>query len=94
MKVKLRNLSSVVYQEEKIQEVEYIYSIDDSLGLLKICLTIPESSDPVEQFVMHIKDLYKGYVNYDVYYGRFKYHYNMHKTINGMESYIVKTKMW
>ena len=47
--------------------------IDDSLGLLKIDLTIPEEADPVEQFVIHIKDIYRGYNTYNIYHNKWKY---------------------
>ena len=73
MKIKLRSFSTLIYTEEHIQEVEYLYSIDDSSGLLKIDLTIPEEADPVEQFAIHIKDLYRGYNIYNIYHGKWKY---------------------
>ncbi len=73
MKIKLRSFSTVIYTEEHVQEVEYLYSIDDSSGLLKIDLTIPEEADPVEQFAIHIKYLYRGYNNYNIYHGKWKY---------------------
>ena len=73
MKIKLRSFDTVIYAEEHIQEVEYLYSIDDSLGLLKIELTIPEEVDPVEQFVIHIKDIYRGFISYNIYYNKYKY---------------------
>ena len=73
MKIKLRSFDTVIYTEEHIQEVEYLYSIDDSLGLLKIDLTISEEADPVEQFVIHIKDIYRGLSTYNVYHNKWKY---------------------
>ena len=73
MKIKLRSFDSVIYTEEKTQEVRYLYSIDDSTGLLEVYLTIPEEADPVEQFAIHIKDLYRGYKDYNIYYGKWKY---------------------
>lgn len=73
VKIKLRNYDTVIYNEEHIQEVRYTYSIDDSTGLLEIYLTIPEDADPVEYFVLHVKDLYKGYNCYYVYHSKYKY---------------------
>ena len=73
MKIKLRRFDTLIDTEEHNQEVNYFYSIGDSTGLLKIELTIPEESDPVEYFVIHIKDLYRGYTNYNVYHGKYKY---------------------
>lgn len=90
MKVKLKNLSSVVYTEEHIQEVEYLYSIEDSLGLLKIVLTIPENSDPAEYFALHIKDLYKGYNHYTIYHSKYKYDILVDRNTFQLN----KNKMW
>lgn len=73
MKVKLRSFDTVIYTEEHNQEVKYLYSIGDSTDLLEIYLTIPEEADPVEQFIIHLKDIYRGYNNYNVYHGRWKY---------------------
>ena len=73
MKIKLRSFDTVIYTEEHIQEVEYLYSIDDSLGILKVELTIPEEADPVEQFVIHIKDIYRGFIAYNIYHNKYKY---------------------
>jgi len=75
IKFTLKNFDSVIYTEEHIQEVRYRYTIEDSMGLLEIFLTIPDSVDPVEYFVLHTKDLYKYNVpvEYIVYYGIWKY---------------------
>ena len=75
IKFTLKNFDSVIYTEEHIQEVRYRYSIDDSMDLLEIFLTIPEEADQVEYFVLHIKDLYKYNVpvDYIVYHGKWKY---------------------
>ena len=73
VKFKLRNFDTVIYTEEHTQEVRYRYSIEDSPGLLEIYLTIPEEADPVEYFVLHVKDIYRGYFNYVVYHGKWKY---------------------
>lgn len=73
MKIKLRKFDTLIDTEEHNQEVRYLYSIGDSTGLLEINLTIPEESDPVEYFVMHIKDLYRGYNKYNIYHGKWKH---------------------
>ena len=73
VKFKLRNFDTVIYTEEHTQEVRYRYSIEDSPGLLEIFLTIPEEADPVEYFVLHTKDLYRGYLSYIVYHGKWKH---------------------
>ena len=95
-KFKVRNFNTVIYDEEHIQEVNYIYSIDDSVGLLKITLTIPEEADPVEYFVLHTKDLYKYNipVDYIVYHGKWKYilKYYHSKLIRGYQ--LLKRKMY
>ena len=93
VKIKLRNFNTVVYTEEHTQEVEYIYSIDDSTGLLKILLTIPEDADPVEHFVIHVKDLYKGYLNYIVYHGKWKYNLLLNN-IKDFNYQLHRIKMW
>ena len=67
MKIKLRSFESKIYSDEKIQDVKYYYSIEDSIGMLEINLTLPEESDPVEWFVIHLKDLYKGFKEYICY---------------------------
>ena len=95
-KFKVRNFNTVIYDEEHIQEVNYIYSIDDSVGLLKITLTIPEEADPVEYSVLHTKDLYKYNipVDYIVYHGKWKYilKYYHSKLIRGYQ--LLKRKMY
>lgn len=75
IKFTLKNFDSVIYTEEHIQEVRYRYTIEDSMGLLEIFLTIPDSVDPVEYFVLHTKDLYKYNVpvEYIVYHTKWKY---------------------
>jgi len=73
MKIRLKRFNTLIDTDEHSQEVQYFYSIEDSTGLLEINLNIPEESDPVEYFVIHIKDLYKGYTNYNVYHGKWKY---------------------
>lgn len=73
MKIRLKRFNTLIDTDEHSQEVQYFYSIEDSTGLLEINLNIPEESDPVEYFVIHIKDLYKGYPNYNIYHGKWKY---------------------
>lgn len=94
VKIKLRNFDSVVYTEEHTQDVKYTYSIDDSLGLLGIELTIPEDADPVEYFVLHLKDLYKGYPTYECIHGKWKYTLSIDKNKYINEWYLSKVKMW
>ena len=94
VKIKLRNYDTVLYSEEHTQEVKYIYSIDESLGLLEIYLTIPEQTDPVEFFVYHTKDLYKGFREYIVYYKNFKYRLDIDNCKFCDEVYLSKIKMW
>lgn len=72
-KFKLVRFDTVIYTEEHTQEVRYVYSIDDSIGLLEINLTIPEEADPVEEFCIAIKNLYRGYYVYIIYHTKFKY---------------------
>ena len=72
-KFKLKTIYDLIDPDEHIQDVRYKYSIDESCGLLEINLVIPEEADTVEQFVIHMKDLYRGYLNYIVYYGKWKY---------------------
>lgn len=96
IKFTLKNFDSVIYTEEHIQEVRYRYTIEDSMGLLEIFLTIPDSADPVEYFVLHTKDLYKYNVpvDYIVYHGKWKYllkYYNC-KSIKGYQ--LLKRKMY
>lgn len=75
VKIKLKTFTSRIDTEEHIQEVTYKYSIEDSIGLLEIELTISEEADPVEYFVLHTKDLYKYNVpiEYIVYHTKWKY---------------------
>lgn len=94
LKIKLKKYDTVLYTEEHIQEVKYIYSIDDSTGLLEIMLTLPEDADPVEQFVIHLKYLYKGYKEYTCYYNRYKYRLDIDKCKFCDEWYLSNIKMW
>ena len=90
MKIKLRSYDSVIYTEEHSQEVKYLYSIDDSMGLLEIHLTIPEEADPVETFVLDMKNLYRGFEHYVVYHSKYKY-----DLLVDRNSYqLNKIKMW
>lgn len=73
MKIKLRSFENEIDNEEHIQKVKYLYSIDDSIGLLGMDLFIPEEADPVEYFALRIKDIYRGYNAYNVYHGKYKY---------------------
>ena len=92
LKIKLKTFTSRIDTEEHIQEVTYKYSIEDSIGLLEIELTIPEEADPVEYFVLHTKDMYKYNVpiDYNVYHGKWKY-WLIH-TDDGYE--FQKIEMW
>ena len=92
-KFKLNNFDSVIYTEEHIQEVRYRYTIEDSTGLLEIFLKIPEEADPVEQFVIHIKDLYQGYNNYVIYHGKWKYSL-LKNNVQDNEYQFTRYKMW
>ena len=90
MKIKIKNFDTVIYTEEHIQEVRYLYSIDDSMGVLEINLTIPEESDPVESFIQHVKDIYRGFEHYVVYHSKYKY-----DLLVDRNSYqLNKVKMW
>lgn len=73
MRIKLRSFDSNVFPDEKIQDVFYRYSIEDSSGVLEINLTMSEENDPVEQFILKIKDLYKGFNTYNIYCFNYKY---------------------
>ena len=94
MKIKLRSIESTIYPDEKIQDVKYYYSIEDSLGMLEINLTLSEESDPVEWFVFHLKDLYKGFKEYICYHGKFKDRLDYDKNKYCDEWYISKIKMY
>ena len=93
MKIRLRKFNSVVYTEEHTQEVQYIYSIEDSLGLLEIHLTIPEEADPIESFVIDMKNLYKGLKEYIVYYKNYKYRLDLEKNSDVLY-YVSKIQIW
>lgn len=93
MRIKLRKYDTVVYTEEKTQEVRYIYSIDDSTGLLEIYLTLPEEADPVESFVIDMKNLYRGFKEYIVYYSKYKYRLDIEKN-SDVEFYLSKIQMY
>ena len=92
VKFKLRNFDTVVYDEE-IQEVRYLYTIEDSGGFLEMDLTIPADADPVEQFCLHIKDLYRGYINYVIYHSRYKYNVLLLKPTD-FDYQLHRTRMW
>lgn len=95
MEIKLRNFESNIDPEEKVQDVKYYYSIKDSIGMLEINLTLPEESDPVEWFVYHLKDLYKGFKEYIVYHNKWKYSLEYDKGNKFIEEwYFSKNKMY
>lgn len=94
MEIKLRSFEAKINSDEKIQEVRYLYSIEDSLGLLEINLTLPEESDQVEQFIIHLKDLYKGFKEYIVYHNRWKYRLDIDKNKYINEMYLNKIRMY
>ena len=94
VKIRLRNFNTVLYTNEHIQEVEYFYTIEDSVGLLKITLTIPEDADPVEQFIIHLKDIYRNLGTYIVYHTKFKYKFEISVDNIFSEYYLTKQKMW
>ena len=93
VKIKLRSVDTVQYTEEHTQEARYVYSIEDSIGILEIFLTLPEDADPVEQFVIHVKDLYKGFLNYVVYYRVWKYSLLLNN-IKDFNFQLHRIKMW
>lgn len=93
VKFKLRNFDIAIYTEGHIQEVRYIYSVEDLPGLLVMYLIMAEEADPVEQFVIHIKDLYKGYNKYVIYHGKWKYSLLKNK-VQDNEYKITRFKMW
>lgn len=94
MKVKLRSFNTVIYTEEHIQEVKYFYSIDNSLGLLELDLTIPADAEIEEQFIIHLKDLYKGFKEYIVYHNKWRYRLDIDKSNYSDEWYLSKIKMY
>ena len=92
-KFKLVKFDTVIYTEEHTQYVRYVYSIDDSIGLLEIDLTIPEDADPVEEFCISIKNLYRGYYNYIIYHSKYKYQISIDR--NDPKCYhLSRYKMW
>lgn len=95
MEIKLRSFEAKINPDEKIQEVRYLYSIEDSTGLLAIELTIPLESDPVEWFVYHTKDLYKDMKEYIIFHNKWKYILEYDKGNKFMEEwYFSKIKMY
>lgn len=74
MKIKLNRINNID-QNDILKRIEYIYSLDDSSGLLKIELTMYNKVDELENFLLHLKDLYKfnKSIEYKCYYKNYKY---------------------
>ncbi len=75
IKIKLKSIKEPEVIDGIVKDVNYSYSIDDSLGLLGITLTMYNEIDPLEQFLDHVPDLYKYNVPicFVVYYKNMKY---------------------
>lgn len=75
LKVRLKNFTTRLNPEEGIQEVRYIYYINDGSGLLEINQTIDINVDPVEEFCYIIKKLYQYNkpIDYYIYHTKMKY---------------------
>lgn len=58
-----------------VKDVNYSYSIDDSIGLLGITLTMYNEIDSLEEFLNHVPSMYRFNVpvDYVVYYKNMKY---------------------
>ena len=75
IKIKLKSIKEPEAIDGIVKDVNYTYSIDDSLGLLGITLTMYNEIDPLNEFIYHLQDLYKFNipVDYLVYYRNMKY---------------------
>lgn len=72
LRIKLRSYEVIdVFDNESY--ISFKFSIEDSTGLLELCLSVLENSDPVERFCIGIKDLYRDYLKYNIYSGKYKY---------------------
>lgn len=92
IKIKLRSYE-VLDVFDKESYISFKYSIEDSTGLLEMRLSIPDNADPVEKFSLGIKDLYRDYLSYHIYSGRYKY--NVFKNnYNSPDYQLHKTKMY
>lgn len=70
---------------EVIKDVEYVYSIEDSSGLLKMKLTMYNDIEEVEYFINQLYNLYK-IEHFTCFYHNYKYLYD--------KGNIVKIKMY
>ncbi len=75
IKIKLKSIKEPEVIDGVVKDVEYQYSLEDSTGLLGIILTMYNEIDPLDEFLYHLKDLYKFNVPVDfiVYYKNMKY---------------------
>ena len=58
-KYNISNFIMALNIKNRRKRIEYIYSLGDSSGLLKIELTMYNKVDELENFLLHLKDLYK-----------------------------------
>lgn len=96
IKIKLKTIKEPEEIIGIVKDVEYAYSIEDSLGLLGITLTMYNEIDPLEEFLNHVPSMYRYNVpvDYIVYYKNYKYilkYYNT-KSIRGYR--LMKRKMY
>lgn len=75
IKIKLKAIKEPEVIDGIVKDVNYTYSIDDSLGLLGITLTMYNEIDPLNEFIYHLQDLYKFNIPVDfiIYYKNMKY---------------------
>lgn len=75
LKIKLKKIEEPKEIIGLVKDVNYFYSIDDSSGLLQICLTMYNEIDPLDEFLNHVPDLYKYNtpIEYDIFYKNCKY---------------------
>lgn len=75
IKIKLKSIKEPEEIVGVVKDVNYSYSIDDSIGLLGITLTMYNEINPLEEFITHVPSLYKYNVpvDYIVYYKNMKY---------------------
>lgn len=75
IKIKLKAIKEPDEIIGVVKDVNYSYSIDDSIGLLGLTLTMYNEIDPLEEFLYHVPSMYKYNVpvDYVVYYKNMKY---------------------
>lgn len=85
IKIKLKRIVEPEEIVGVVKDVNYLYSIDDSSGLLGITLTMYNEIDSLEEFLNHVPSMYKYNVpvDYIVYYKNMKYKLHEYKSHDG-----------